>query len=88
MDTGSVDFLWGSMDHPRSSLADEVHGARAVGSLVVGDIEAAEAELALTATRYLAGFVCRLVVIAPSVAVRLAWRVGVRRLKRASRRGW
>ena len=68
-----------SMDHPRLALPDEVHGARAVGSLVVGDLEAAEAELALTRARYLAGFLCRLAIITPSVALRLAWRLGVRR---------
>ena len=67
------------MNHPRFALPDEVHGARAVGSLIVGDLEAAEAELALTGARYLAGFLCRLAVIMPSVALRLAWHLGVRR---------
>ena len=67
------------MDRPRFALPDEVHGARAAGSLVVGDLEAVDAELALTGAHYLAGFLCRLAVIAPSVALRLAWRLGVRR---------
>ena len=71
----------GSMDHPRSAHPDEVHGARAAGALLVGDLEAAEAELALTGARYLAGFLFRLVVITPSVALRLAWRLGTRRWK-------
>ena len=67
------------MDHPRFSLPGEVHGARVAGSLVVGDLEAVEAESALTGAHYLAGFLCRLAVITPSVALRLAWRLGVRR---------
>ena len=67
------------MDRPRFALPDEVHGTRAAGWLVVGDLEAAEAELALIGASYLAGFLCRLAVITPSVALRLAWRLGVRR---------
>ena len=75
------------MDNARSRLPDEVHGARAAGSLLVGDIGAVEAELAHVRTRYLLGFVCRLAVVTPSVALRLALRVGVRRLRSARYRG-
>ena len=67
------------MDGQRSRLPDEVHGARAAGSLLVGDLAGAKAELAHVRTRYLAGFLARLGVVAPSVALRLVWRVGVRR---------
>ena len=67
MDMGPLRRHRGSMDR-RAPLPDEVHGARAVGSLVLGDIGAAESELALTGVRYLAGFHCRLAVIVPSVA--------------------
>ena len=69
----------GYMESPRSALPDEVHGARAAGALLVGDLASAEADLACARTRYLAGFLCRLAVIAPSVSLRLAWRVGARR---------
>ena len=64
------------MDQPRSALPDEVHGARAAGALLVGDLASAAADLACVRTRYLVGFLCRLAVVAPSVSLRLAWRVG------------
>ena len=67
----------------RQSLPDEVHGARAAGDLLVGDIASAEAHLACVHARYLVRFCMRLAVITPSVALRLAWRVGVRRAWRA-----
>ena len=67
------------MDHPRSALPDEVHGARATGALLLGDLASAEADLACVRTRYLVGFLCRLAVIVPSVSLLLAWRVGARR---------
>ena len=69
------------MDGRHSRLPDEVHGARAAGSLLAGDLSEAEAELAHVRTHYLAGFVARLAVVAPSVALRLVWRVGVRRTR-------
>ena len=67
------------MDGRDSTLPDVVQGARAAGSLLAGDLTEAEAELAHVRTRYLAGFLVRLAVVAPSVSLRLAWRVGVRR---------
>ena len=70
----------------RPSLPDEVHGARAAGDLLVGDVASAEAQLACVRARYLVGFCCRLSVVAPSVALRLAWRVGVRRAWRSRTR--
>ena len=63
----------------RSRLPDEVHGARAAGSLLVGDLGEAEAEFVRVRTRYLAGFLARLALLVPGVSLRLAWRVGVRR---------
>ena len=71
------DLVW--MDGRHSRLPDEVHGARAAGSLLVGDLAEAEMELAHVQTRYLVGFLIRLAVVAPGVSLRLAWRVGVRR---------
>lgn len=67
------------MDGQCSRLPDEVHGARAAGSILVGDLAEAEAELACVRTRYLVGFLLRLALLVPSVSLRLAWRVGVRR---------
>ena len=67
------------MDVERSRLPDEVHGARAAGSLLFGDLGEAEAELVRVRTRYLAGFLARLALLVPGVSLRLAWRVGLRR---------
>ena len=62
-------------------LPDEVHGARAAGSLLAGDLELAEAELARVRPRYLVRFLCRLAVVMPGISLCLGWRV-------AARRGW
>ena len=51
----------------------------AVGSLIVGDLESAVAELGSLRTRYLVGFLCRLAILMPTISLRLAWRVGGRR---------
>ena len=70
------------MDGRGSRSADEVHGARAAGSFLAGDVAEAEAEvkLACVRTRYPVGFLARLAHLAPRVSLRLVWRVGVRRL--------
>ena len=68
------------MQSPRRSLRDEVHGLRAAGSLVVGDVDEALAELKQTSLSYLAGFLIRFGLVAPTVAIRLAWRLARRRL--------
>ena len=60
-------------------IPDEVHGTRAVGSLVVGDLESATAELGLVRTRYLVGFLVRLAMLMPTISMRLAWRIGAQR---------
>ena len=78
MDAAVVSCELVRMDVERSRLPDEVHGARAAGSIVVGDLAEAEAELACVHPRYLVGFVLRLTLVVPSVSLRLAWRVGVR----------
>ena len=69
------------MDDGFSRLPDEVHGARAAGSLLAGDLEGAEAELARVKPAFLLRFLCRLAVVMPGISLRLAWRV-------AARRGW
>lgn len=62
--------------HPlRWPLSDEVHVLRATGSLVAGDFDEALSELERTSTRYLVAFLLRLALFAPSVAVRIAWRI-------------
>lgn len=69
------------MDDGFHRLPDEVHGARAAGSLLAGDLEGAETELTRVRTRYLVRFHCRLAVVTPGISLRLAWRV-------AARPGW
>lgn len=78
MDAAVVPCELVRMDVERSRLPDEVHGARAAGSLLVGELAEAEAELACVRTRYLVGFLLRLALVVPSISLRLAWRVGVR----------
>ena len=79
MDEASPGCDFGRMEDPRPTVPDEVHGARAVGSLIAGDLESAVAELGSVWTRYLVGFLCRLAILMPTVSLRLAWRVGARR---------
>ena len=81
MDAGAAPCDGGGMDDGCFQLPDEVHGARAAGSLLAGDLEGAEAELARVRAQYLMRFLCRLAVVTPGVSLRLAWRV-------AARRGW
>ena len=73
----------------KRTVLDEVHGARAVAELVVGDLGSAVAELEAVSTRYLVGFLGRLAIIVPSVSARLAWSLGSRRLRQrfSGRRG-
>ena len=79
MDAAVVPCELVRMDVERSRLPDEVYGARVAGSLLVGDLAEAEADLACVRTRYLVRFLLRLALVVPSVSLRLAWRVGVRR---------
>ena len=65
--------------HARPPL-DEVYGARALGALLIGDLAGAVDAPGLVSTEYLVGFFCRLALVAPSVSVRLAYRVWHRRL--------
>lgn len=78
MDSALVPCELVRMDVERSRFPDEVHGARAAGSLLAGDLAGAEAELACVRTGYLAGFLMRLALVVPSISLRLAWRVAVR----------
>ena len=87
MDEASPGCDLGRMEDPRPTLPDEVHGARAAGSLVVGDLESAAAELGSVRTRYLVGFLCRLAILMPTVSLRLAWQVGARRWLDSRARG-
>ena len=76
------------MEDPRPTLPDEVHGARAVGSLVVGELESAAAKLGLVRTRYLIGFLVRLAMLMPTISMRLAWWVGAGRWFAPGPSGW
>ena len=81
MDAGAAPCDGGVMDDGFFPLPDEVHGARAGGCLLAGDLDCAEAELARVQPAYLLRFLCRLAVVTPGVSLRLGWRV-------AARRGW
>ena len=73
------------MPGPPPSALDVLHGASAAGALLAGDREAALDALARASTRYVAGFVCRLALIAPGVSLRLALGVVRRRVVRDRR---
>lgn len=73
------------MVNRKRMVLDEVHGARAIGDLVAGDVEAAVAELEPVSIRYLVGFLGRLAFVVPSVSARLAWSLGSRRLRQRLR---
>ena len=70
----------------RASVLDQIYGAKALGALLEGDLEGAAEALDPVAARYLVGFFCRLGLIMPSVAPRLAVRT-VRRRVGSWRRG-
>jgi len=69
----------------KPSLLDEIDGARAAGSMLVGDLDGAVDALERVSTRYLAGFLWRLGILMPSVALCLAWRLARRRFGGSSR---
>ena len=70
------------------SVLDELDGARALGALLAGDLEGAVEALDFVSVRYLVGLLLRLALLAPSVSVRIGYRLARRRLARsgASRR--
>ena len=65
----------------KPSLLDEVDGASAAGTLLVGDLDVAVDALERVSVRYLAGFLWRLGLLTPSVSFRLVWRLARRRLR-------
>ena len=73
--------------HP-PSVHDELDGARALGALLVGDLDGEVEALDSVSVRYLVGLLLRLALLAPSVSLRIGYRLARRRLARsgASRR--
>lgn len=59
---------------------DEVWGVLALRALLAGDLRAAAGMLPRARPRYCAGFLVRLTVLMPSVAIRMAWRLVAKRL--------
>ena len=59
----------------RSTLPDEVHGARAAGALLAGDLDDAVDALAPASNGYLVRFHMRLAMVAPTMSIRLALRI-------------
>ena len=64
----------------KPSALDEIDGASALGALLAGDLDEAAEALDSASARYLVGFFCRLALLMPSVAMRLAYRTLRRRL--------
>ena len=64
---------------------DEALGLRALAALLDGDLDGAVEVLAAARGGYRLAFLCRLVVVVPSVALRLAWRLATRRSSLAVR---
>ena len=60
---------------------DEVWGVFAIGALRAGDIDGAAAMLSRARLGYTAGFLLRLAVHAPKLALRTAWRLFALRQK-------
>ena len=54
---------------------DEVEGVLALRALRAGDLDEAAEILSRTRPRYSAGFLLRLAIVAPGVAIRTAWRL-------------
>ena len=68
------------MPAQRHSVFDQACGTCALEALLEGDLDGAAEALDQTAVRYLVGFFCRLGLIMPTVAMRLAYRTARRRL--------
>ena len=65
---------------PPCSVLDELYGAQAMRALLAGDLESALDALGRASTRYVAGFLCRLGLLMPSISARLACGLARRRL--------
>ena len=70
------------MTGPPPSVLDEIYGAQALGALLAGDLESALDALGPASTRYVAGFLCRLALLMPSISAHLACGLARRRLSR------
>lgn len=65
--------------HRQPATIDEALGFRTLAALLDGDLDRATEALAATRRSYKVAFICRLALLAPSVALRLAWSQLVRR---------
>ena len=63
-------------DPLQPTTIDEALGLRALAALLAGDLDHAAEILAATRRGYRIAFLCRLAVVVPSVAMRLALRLG------------
>lgn len=64
-------------DPLQPATIDEALGLRALAALLDGDLDRATEALAAARRGYRIAFLCRLAVVVPSVALRLAWRQAV-----------
>ena len=64
-------------DSLQPATLDEALGLRALAALLEGDLDRATDALAAARRGYRLAFLCRLAVVVPSVAMRLAWRQAV-----------
>ena len=66
------------MADPHSTTIDEALGLQALAALLDGDLDGAVRALTAARPRYRAAFLCRLGLLMPLVAVRLAWQLMAR----------
>ena len=66
-------------DPLQPTTIDEALGLRTLAALLDGDLDGAVEVLAVARRGYRLVFLCRLAVIVPLVALRLAWRLATRR---------
>ena len=64
------------------SVLDELDGAKALGALLVGDLDGAVEALESVPTRYLLGLLLRLSMLSPTVSVRIGYHLARRHLSR------
>ena len=66
-------------DPLQPATIDEALGLRALAALLEGDLDGAAEVLAAARRSYRVSFLCRLAVVFPVVALKLGWRLAVRR---------